>query len=179
MKALDPNGEEGLRISIKGAAWGDAKDGLHGVIDFICAKDSDDADDKLLTYESWDLNTLKLTWKTKHACENAASEPGKGGDDDNKGGDNKDGDDKKNKDDDSNDSASWGWFTWLFILVALGSAVYIIVGAWLNYNRYGWSTDILPHSDIFRDIPFLVGDLIRKIAGTFSSGSSRGGYSAV
>lgn len=169
---------QGLRVTLKGSPWGESTE-LHGVIDFLCPEQN--AESETLTYQSWDLNILSLKWVTKYACENAATEPGKGekggdGENDGKG----DKDDGKDKDGPVDESESWGWFTWFFIITVLGTAAYIIAGSWVNYNRYGLSgVDILPHADLLRDIPFLVHDVIRKIAGTFSSGNSRGGYSAV
>ncbi|VVT57383.1 uncharacterized protein SAPINGB_P005668 [Magnusiomyces paraingens] len=171
---------KGLRVSLKGSSWGESTQ-LQGIIEFICpASDGKNDISSLPKYVSWDLNSLRLTWTTKYACENAITEPGNG---DHKG-DNKDdnnkGDDDSDKNSDNDESKSWGWFTWLFIIGVLGSATYIIAGSWINYNRYGLSgVDILPHADLLRDLPFLIRDVIRKIAGTFSAGNSRGGYSAV
>lgn len=162
---------EGVRVTLKGGSWG-ASQNLHGVVDFVCSKDSDVIQEP--EFESWDLSVLKLKWMTSYACENATSTPGH--DDGSNKGDGKDNDEISSPD----ERDSWGWFTWLFIIIVLGSAGYVIAGAWINYNRYGLSgVDILPHADLLRDIPFLFGDLIRKIAGTFSAGSNRGGYSAV
>lgn len=61
----------------------------------------------------------------------------------------------------------------------MGVASYLIFGSWLNYNRYGargWN--LLPHSDILRDVPYLLKEWLRRVVSTFSS-DSRGGYSAV
>jgi len=109
------------------------------------------------------VGTLRMTWKTKYACEGAVDK------------DPEDGGSKKKK------SNSWGFFTWFLIILFLLAAAYIIFGSWLNYNRYGargW--DLLPHGDTIRDLPYLirewVGGLIDRLKG---SGGSRGGYSAV
>ncbi|KAK9784093.1 putative Autophagy-related protein 27 [Seiridium cardinale] len=108
------------------------------------------------------VDVLRLTWKTKYAC--LKSDGGKG-------------------DSPSEDSPSshWGFFTWLVILVFLGTASYLIFGSWLNYNRYGargW--DLLPHGDTIRDIPYLLKDWTRRVLSTVqgSGSGSRGGYSA-
>ncbi|KAK0651494.1 autophagy-related protein 27 [Cercophora newfieldiana] len=103
------------------------------------------------------VDTLYLTWTTEHACFQAA-------------------DGKPPVD----ESHSWGFFTWLVILLFLAIASYLIFGSWLNYNRYGargW--DLLPHGDTLRDIPYLLKDWTRKILNTVQSSGSRGGYSAV
>ncbi|KAL1877537.1 hypothetical protein VTK73DRAFT_8595 [Phialemonium thermophilum] len=101
-----------------------------------------------------DVDILKLTWYTKHACETGAPVPG--------------------RDD------SWGFFTWMVILVFLATASYLIFGSWLNYYRYGargW--DLLPHADTLRDVPYLLKDWIRRLLNTLQGSGSRGGYSAV
>ncbi|PKS06774.1 hypothetical protein jhhlp_006848 [Lomentospora prolificans] len=99
-----------------------------------------------------DWETLRLEWSTKYACESAYGEG----------------------------SASWGFFTWLVIIVFLGIAAYLIFGSWLNYNRYGargW--DLVPHGDAIRDIPYLMKDWTRSVLNTVQGSGSRGGYSAV
>ncbi|WPH03563.1 Hypothetical protein R9X50_00644400 [Acrodontium crateriforme] len=106
-----------------------------------------------------EIDVLRLTWKTKYACEGEASKtpnsPAKG---------------------------NWGFFTWFIIILFLLAASYIIFGSWLNYNRYGargW--DLVPHGDAIRDMPYLVKDwsanVMDRVRG--GSGGSRGGYSAV
>jgi autophagy-related protein 27 len=109
-----------------------------------------------------EFGVLRLTWKTKYACENAKDLPS-------------DGDGEKKS------SGGWGFFTWFIIILFLLAAAYIIFGSWLNYNRYGargW--DLIPHGDTIRDIPYIVkewaGDMVDRMRG---SGGSRGGYSAV
>ncbi|KAK3387473.1 autophagy-related protein 27 [Podospora didyma] len=118
--------------------------------------------DVALIWESYKLaedeksNTLHLTWHTQFACiSNVSDEP-------------------------SPESSRWGLFTWLFIIVFLAVASYLIFGSWLNYNRYGargW--DLLPHGDAIRDIPWLLKDWTRRVLNTVQSSGSRGGYSAV
>ncbi|KAK0704760.1 autophagy-related protein 27 [Lasiosphaeris hirsuta] len=108
------------------------------------------------TPEGKELNTLFLTWYTKHACEKAVV------------------------DEPIEESRSWGFFTWIVILAFLAIASYLIFGSWLNYNRYGargW--DLLPHGDTLRDIPYLLKDWTRRVLNTVQSSGSRGGYSAV
>jgi hypothetical protein len=112
------------------------------------------------------VGVLRLTWKTKYACESQAGEE-------------PDGDDKH--DGEGKKSSGWGFFTWFLIIAFLLAAAYIIFGSWLNYNRYGargW--DLIPHGDTIRDLPYILKDWFSGIAGRFSgSDSSRGGYSAV
>lgn len=116
---------------------------------------------KALQFESYksekDTGVLRLTWKTRYACEGEASKVP------------------------SNKSGGGGFFKWLVIVVFLGVAAYIIFGSWLNYNRYGargW--DLIPHGDTIRDIPYIVKDMGSSVMDKLKGGqSSRGGYSAV
>ncbi|KAI1438932.1 autophagy-related protein 27 [Xylaria sp. CBS 124048] len=112
-----------------------------------------------------DVDVLHLTWASKYVCE---SQKDDGSGDNDEGGDT----DKP--------SSHWGIFTWIVILVFLGTAAYLIFGSWLNYNRYGargW--DLLPHGDTIRDIPYLLRDWARRVLNTVQGSGSRGGYSAV
>ncbi|KAF2641939.1 hypothetical protein P280DRAFT_468427 [Massarina eburnea CBS 473.64] len=98
------------------------------------------------------VQTLRLEWRTKHACENV--EDGSG--------------------------SHWGFFTWFIIILFLATAAYLIFGSWLNYNRYGargW--DLLPHGDAIRDIPYILKDFGRKVVTSAQGSGNRGGYSAV
>ncbi|ODV90830.1 hypothetical protein CANCADRAFT_111500 [Tortispora caseinolytica NRRL Y-17796] len=157
----------GLRVVLHGGRWGEKRD-LQAEIDFICSEEKDSP----ITLKGWDSTTLSLSWKTPYACA-SKDRPSKGGDD--KSGDKPP---QHSRPDKSGDS--WGWFTWLFIILVLAFAAYIIVGSWVNYSRYGSTgVDMIPHSDTFRDIPYLVKDFASKISSTLSSSGSRGGYSAV
>ncbi|EAW07310.1 autophagy-related protein 27 [Aspergillus clavatus NRRL 1] len=103
-----------------------------------------------------DMYVLRLDWRTRYACDNYLR--------DNKG----------------DSSSGWGFFTWLIIIVFLCVAGYLILGSWLNYNRYGargW--DLLPHGDTLRDIPYIFNDWLRRVINTLQGSGSRGGYSAV
>ncbi|KAJ2895098.1 autophagy-related protein 27 [Zalerion maritima] len=100
---------------------------------------------------------LRLTWYTKHACENRSV-----------------------ADPEGDRSRHWGAFTWIVVIAFLAIASYLIFGSWLNYSRYGargW--DLLPHGDTIRDIPYLLRDWARQMLSTVQGGGSRGGYSAV
>ncbi|KAK6593618.1 hypothetical protein H4I95_11407 [Botrytis cinerea] len=110
-----------------------------------------------LDKDKGDADILRLTWRTKYACEDGPKD---------------DGDDKK--------SSHWGFFTWFIIVAFLSTAAYLIFGSWLNYNRYGargW--DLLPHGDTIRDVPYLLKDWSRRVLSTVQGGGSRGGYAAV
>ncbi|CAK3974212.1 related to autophagy Atg27 [Lecanosticta acicola] len=107
--------------------------------------------------EKGDMGVLRLTWKTKYACEGASSKKPSG-----------------------SASKGWGFFTWFLIIVFLLAATYIIFGSWLNYNRYGargW--DLIPHGDTIRDIPHIMKDWSSSMMDKMKGGGTRGGYSAV
>lgn len=119
---------------------------------------------KALQFQSFKPETdgvgvLRLTWKTKYACEGAFDEP---------------------KEDRDKNTQGWGLFTWFLIILFLLAASYIILGSWLNYNRYGargW--DLIPHGDTIRDIPYIVKEFAGNMIDRVKGGDSRGGYSAV
>jgi len=132
-------------------------------------KDSEDKDDEVdmpsnvssLQFVSYDTtgnnaDILRLTWRTRHACEGAKDEK------------------------DAEESSHWGFFTWFVLIAFLSTATYLIFGSWLNYNRYGargW--DLLPHGDTIRDVPYLLKDWTRRVLNTLQGGATRGGYAAV
>lgn len=104
------------------------------------------------TKKDKEIQTLRLEWRTKYACEDTPADNG----------------------------GHWGFFTWFIIILFLATAAYLIFGSWLNYNRYGargW--DLLPHGDTIRDIPYIMKDFGRKVVNTVQGPGSRGGYSAV
>ncbi|KAK5997784.1 Autophagy-related protein 27 [Cladobotryum mycophilum] len=130
-------------------------------------------EDSALIWESYgkegDADVLRLSWRTKSACEKR---------DGDKGGNDKDKD--KDGDEGGNASAQWGFFTWFILILFLSIATYLIFGSWLNYNRYGargW--DLVPHGDTIRDIPYLMKDWTRRVLNTVQGTGNRGGYSAV
>lgn len=73
----------------------DEKDAVEGSLKFVSYGNADDAK----------VDTLKLEWRTKVACEEFA----KGGGD--KGGGDKDGG--------KGETSNWGFFTWLFVMQEL------------------------------------------------------------
>lgn len=113
---------------------------------------------RFISYKTEDsIDVLRLTWRTKYACEEVPSD---GEEDD--------------------PSKGWGFFGWLFIIIFLGTAAYLIFGSWLNYTRYGargW--DLVPHGDMIRDMPYTIRDCFRSVQDTVQGRGYRGGYSAV
>ncbi|KZS98695.1 hypothetical protein SISNIDRAFT_448992 [Sistotremastrum niveocremeum HHB9708] len=72
---------------------------------------------------------------------------------------------------------------WFFLVLLLAFLTYFALGAYYNYNHYGatgW--DLVPHRDFWRDVPFLIRDVVSHLCTTLrprGSGSGRGGYVAV
>ncbi|PGH28237.1 hypothetical protein AJ80_00128 [Polytolypa hystricis UAMH7299] len=184
LKSIDSE-REGLRIELRGGSVPFTKKGRkqQAVIEMICDPERSGLDDekeettekrderqsgdkekdvdtsKSLRFKSYgavdDIDVLRLDWLTKYACEDYKEEEGE-------------------------NTQHWGFFTWLIIIVFLGTSAYLIFGSWLNYNRYGargW--DLLPHGDTIRDIPYLMKDWGRRVVNTVQGPGARGGYSAV
>ncbi|VEU21366.1 DEKNAAC102450 [Brettanomyces naardenensis] len=152
-----------LSVSLKGANWGDST--LDAVLNLKCTSDDDETLDATFDYSS-----LKVNWKNKLFCKDQ-----KAGDGKNKK-DHKDGDKKEG--DKSHDG--WGAFTWIFILLVLALAVYIIGQAWINTSRVGSSSDFFNELgdasvETLGKVPEFVKQVVTKVTG----GADRGGYSAV
>lgn len=55
-----------------------------------------------------------------------------------------------------------GFFGWFITLLFLGFAAYFVLGAYHNRTKYGatgW--DMVPHRDVWRDLPYVVSDLFK------------------
>lgn len=150
------NSESGVTIEYKGANWGtnlvDAK------IRFVC----DASGDNKLTILQWDGKVFMGEFRSSAACAK-----GKG---------------KKPDSPKSADGESWGWFTWIFIFMVLFLSIYIIGGAWFQYNRGNLIDfasalrEVLENFvDLLRGLPAFIREIVEKISGN----SSRGEYSAV
>lgn len=168
----------GVSTITENSKWGDFSN-LTSRIDFVCS----DADSEP-TMKSWDGQLLHVEWKTKQIC-TSNDKPDQGKEPGQKEPDQKEPDQDKEKeppkgDEPADESSSWGWFTWLFIILVLVFGGYVIGSAWINYNQYGMSgVELLPHSDALRDLPYLIRDFANKVVNTFAGGGTRGGYSAV
>ncbi|RAL59815.1 hypothetical protein DID88_000444 [Monilinia fructigena] len=94
-KAHSDADKEGLRIELGGGFIGRGKDKRpqKAIVEFICDANRTGLEN-LLDKDKGDADILRLTWRTKHACENGPK------------------DDKEDK-----KSSHWGFFTW-FIIVA-------------------------------------------------------------
>lgn len=138
---------------------------------FICSEDKNDANYNKLQLLQWNGESVILKMATNGACTK---------DKDNKGNKGNSDSDKKKFSDDSGES--WGWFTWIFIFMVLFLSIYIIGGAWFQYNK-GNSIDfqsalreVLENFvDLLRGLP----SFIREIMEKFTGNSHRGEYSAV
>lgn len=175
----------GLELELAGGAWGDLTD-LRTVIDFVC--DHDDDKESTLQFANFDFNTLRLSWRTRHACIKRASDTPADTPPE-KEPDTPTPTDPVSQPDPSTPGApdkdvkveggGWGFFSWLFCLLIIGGVLYIGLRAWSNYKRYGTVTPVNTRSSEFlSDVPFLIRDFVRKVAGTFSAGTNSG-YNSV
>ncbi|BGP49102.1 type II membrane protein [Rhodotorula kratochvilovae] len=126
----------------------------------------DGAKETTPTVEDYDpkAGLLSLKWTTSAACATT-----NGGDPAPPPPPPKEGDSKQDK-----SSGGMGFFGWFFTLLFLALLGYFAVGAYHNYTTYGatgW--DMVPHRDVWRDLPFVVADLFK------GRGGSRNGYSAL
>lgn len=158
----DSNGEEGIKITYKDVNWGDGL--IDAELKFICDKETTE---KGFTLNKWDGENLKITMRTKGACNTNEKDKKKPDDT------------KKPKPD---NGESWGWFTWIFIFLVLFLSIYIVGGAWFQYTK-GNSIDfqsalkeVLENFiDLLKELPGFVKEIIEK----FTGNRNRGEYSAV
>lgn len=156
----DSNDESGMLITYDTFKWGEQD--VNAELKFICPQ-KDDSGEGLDEFKlsSWDGKKLKLAMKTKSAC---ASKK------------------KTHKSEPVDNGESWGWFTWIFIFFVLFLSIYIIGGAWFQYNK-GNSIDfqtalkevIENFIEVVKGLPIFIREIIER----FTGNSSRGEYSAV
>lgn len=100
-----------------------------------------------------DAGELQLQWNTPQACFNARRKPAQ----------------KQSR---SGHFSLW----WFMIFVAL---MYLGVGMWYNHHQYGatgW--DLLPHRDMWRELPYVASDFWRHVSRTWQGSTSVGGNMA-
>jgi hypothetical protein len=126
---------------------------------------------------SWDQKLLEVTWYSPYACLSDEKDIPPPPPDEKQPGD-KEPDDKE-PEEPADDS--WGWFTWLFIILVLGFGAYIIMGAWVTYSKSPADFSDAVHDftdtlkNIAKGIPGFIGEILERIMGR----TDRGGYSAV
>ena len=155
--------ESGINITYKGVNWGDLL--VDGTIKFTCVKKGE-TDENKLKLLTWSGSFFEGEFRSSAAC--VSSNKGhKSPPKNNNGTDN---------------GESWGWFTWIFIFMVLFLSIYIIGGAWFQYNK-GNAIDfqsalreVLENFvDLLRGLPAFVKEVVEKVTGN----SNRGEYSAV
>lgn len=155
--------ESGINVTYRGVNWGDLL--VDGTIKFVCTTKGD-ADENKLKVIDWNGLLFQAEFRSPAACIKSKSSP-KAPPKNNNGNDN---------------GESWGWFTWIFIFMVLFLSIYIIGGAWFQYNK-GNSIDfqsalreVLENFvDLLRGLPAFVKEVVEKVTGN----SNRGEYSAV
>lgn len=150
-------GSEGFTAEYNEVEWSDQLINAHLI--FQCVNEKD-AEREFRTL--WNGKWLSATIKTDKACPDFYNRPINDGDDE--------------------EGESWGWFTWIFIFIVLFLSIYIIGGAWFQYNK-GNAIDfqsalkeVLENFiDLLRGLPAFVREIIEK----FTRNNNRGEYSAV
>lgn len=149
-----------VEIQLDESSWG--TNSINANLNFHCGAEVDGG-----IHFSWDDSNglFTLHWNTPGACLKTNKEVPTDPPSDDKP---KDG---KEKDD------SWGWFTWLFIILVLVFGSYIVLTSWISSSRTPADFNDAVHDfiDTLKSLPALAGEIFQKIVGT----SDRGGYSAV
>lgn len=154
--------ENGITISYKDVNWGENL--VLANIRFVCVNKGTDKENKLEVV-SWANNKFEGKFRTPAAC--ASDKPVK----------------KPSKEKSPDDTGeSWGWFTWIFIFIVLFLSIYIIGGAWFQYNK-GNAIDfktalheVLENFvDLLRGLPAFFREIVVRVTGN----TNRGEYSAV
>lgn len=158
---LGVNKESGVSVGYKNANWGDNL--VDGSILFVCV-DAKDSSANQLKLVKWDGAVFEGEFRTPAACANKKGKaPSLGSDRDDTG-------------------ETWGWFTWIFIFMVLFLSIYIIGGAWFQYNKgnlidfqLALKEVVENFVDLLRGLPAFFREIVEKVTGN----SSRGEYSAV
>lgn len=134
LKASDDDDQtQGFKLTYSGDK--DQEDTkLSAVIEFICDKEVGVGAPE--TQDSASSDVASFTWSTKYACVQDSKDDG------HKKPDHGDHDARPPK------GSSWGFFTWLFLIVFMLIASFLIFTLFLNYNRYGQlGLDLVPAMD--------------------------------
>lgn len=130
-KLVESDGLEGIEIVYPGV---EETNQMSASIQFICDEDVKVGKPEHISGD--DKGVAHFKWRTKHACTKSTG-----------GGDPK----KPDKDFDPSRpprTPSWGFFTWLFVIVFMAIASFLIFTLFLNYNRYGQvGLDLVPAMD--------------------------------
>ncbi|ABN67240.2 predicted protein [Scheffersomyces stipitis CBS 6054] len=152
----------GIAISYTGATWGD--NSINAALRFVCPpKNNEHILDKF-KLDSWDGKKLKASMYSKAACITS------------------DKDKLKPPPKKPDNGESWGWFTWIFIFLVLFLSIYIVGGAWFQYNKgnaIDFSSALREVLDNFVELLKGIPAFSREIIEKFTSNSNRGEYSAV
>lgn len=146
--------ESGVVVSYTGVNWGDQL--VDADIRMVCGDSQPE-----LAVDEWTGSRLTARVVSKAACARGAKAPKPPAED---------------------HGELWGWFTWIFIFMVLFLSIYIIGGAWFQYNK-GNAIDFLlalrevleNFLDLVKGLPVFIKEIIEK----FTGNPSRGEYSAV
>ena len=156
----EPGDKDGSFISLDyvGADWGGQS--LQGRVELACSDTTE------MQSNHYGVEYLFLSVDSPALCAKG-KEPDNGNND--RGDDNQDEPSKK---------SGWGFFSYLGLLILIFGVVYLGLVAYVNASNRGYQPDIgATIRGIVTDLPYLLGDLARKIRQFFTG--SRSGYSAV
>lgn len=167
----DDKKEKGLRVSYKDVNWGDNL--VDATIQFVCVPSGSDKENQL-QFKRWDGKVFEGEFRTNAAC--LSEKPGKPS---GKPPGAPPGQPPKLPDE---TGELWGWFTWIFIFMVLFLSIYIVGGAWFQYNK-GNAIDfqtalreVLENFvDLLKGLPLFFREIVEKVTGNLN----RGEYSAV
>ncbi|KAI3406117.2 ATG27 [Candida oxycetoniae] len=146
---------QGFRIRYEPIEWGDSI--VSATLEFVCEPDVNTGVE--LVWHSSNERKLNIRMVTKAVCL-------------------KNDQDKNPKD----DGESWGWFTWIFIFLVLFLSIYIIGGAWFQYNKgnaIDFQSALKEVIENFLELLSSLPSFIREIIEKFTRSGNRGEYSAV
>jgi len=115
-------------------------------------------------FTSYENGEVKIEWSTPSGCGMAAN------------------DDTESPPANTPDSEEVGsGIGWFFLVLLLTFISYFALGAYYNYSTYGATgTDLIPHRDFWREVPYMLRDVVDHLCASFRPRpSSRGGYIAV
>jgi len=169
--AIPPAKErKGVILTLHGAAYPDTSSTRQSLnVTLLCS--SSTSEPHLLQYDP-STGVANIEWNSERACPSQNQD----------GGDNSPDEPEDDTTPDTPSSRGRGsGIGWFFLLLILGLLAYFGLGAYYNYNHYGstgW--DLIPHRDFWREVPYLIEDLVSYLFSSVrSGGGSRSGYVSV
>ncbi|SCU99571.1 LAME_0G03884g1_1 [Lachancea meyersii CBS 8951] len=164
-----------LVVELKDAKWG--SNSINARLTFICASNKESS----VTSVTWQNKEVQMVIEGDAGCIKKEGDDKNG---DNGGGnDNNDNKDDKNKNSEKKGSSSLGsWFLWLITYALLFALIYLLATSYMSTrggNFREFREEFVDRStSLAKSLPQFTKEVVAKVVGR-SSGSQRGGYSAV